>query len=1568
MEEPEAVDWKSRQSSYENIVQLLVNPTTVLLAQLNQQLPQFLSDINPNCQRTALVICDLFFKNATDINYGPISIALIEKCLGARQQNSDAAIPLVLQCMKNDRKYVTDLLFNKIHNKPPRHLLAVLSVIISHLASLTYRDKEEALNLIEKLQTLSSIKDPKIQKEVQDAIASAKIVIGVDLDSHDPSGVQSPSKQDANPSPQKELFEGENSWPVLICAENWKDRKDGYELLLSLIQEGFPLNQYENKFLSACNEEKHASCNEVAIQCIEKFATVFKSQLLRRLREYITPILNMMREKRQSRFTGLQSAFDAVALNVVSNSPFEPPFQEYILKMMSSPTIRLREEACLFISRCSYTPTGAVQEALIKLIEDPSLNVRDAASKAVSKISHQNPSEINISVSQINKVKQRARSPDIRKSTKRKNVNQSAINVWSSWVNEEVLSMLESSSWGDVTRGIEQLRKQFDEDPSVPHAVVAGLATIFTGKTFTPKVMTNIMAAIHFYISSDTSKMTDDALNAVLNFSLEKITDKRFENPLFDLLDDVATCNSAQYVFNFFYQHLSAKNPVIPMRAATYFAHYLTSGEISGIDIQGFAEQMKPLFTHGDQGVRKAAQDCLSAISRFGGEDAMEHFKYVRPQQLPNSKQSSFSREYEQNPVDLDKVVELKEPPADSVDESSAAPEKKSKSRVSEIPIPKRAVSPKRSSRPQSSPDPKSARNSEREKEKSPERERSIIPLRVLSLITKPSTILDCKKGLEEVENILAKTSDKKGSDCLTYLEVSDLFVRLRQWFKDSNMQVILSICKIIQTIFKLLNHNEFQNIPIDFLSDMILLLNYQKKEIKLTTRQNMSAVFAEIPSFIVDVFLPTFTKLNVEGKTSSIRFLRDCNFEMTVPEFGAFIVECVANKSDTFCELSRPIIIRYIQLPGAFEEIERQVESFPPAKKNNILSIIQNYQKKEHINSNQNPPEEGDSDNLALCERYFRQAPSEESQREREATVDPFLPLKILNSDEEPESLGDLLTSLASVYFDEAILQTDLSIKSIVSTCRFFLEIARNDFSDFSLVLDIIFMWCVGQALIIRQQDGLVEIFQFLEDVLEILFEHGRLLSEYEISLILPTVLECVGREPQSLGKTQDYIFRVCDDDQLLSVLVDILGIASSIFALPATFRALMSLIPSVDAHQHYDRLRSSTEKIIELVSSNDEENQRLLSDIAIEFLKMLDQLQYEFQNRRPLRDRRSGESQGRISPNKYDDYDTDKSTDDQRDYERQGSDRHSTDRILPSPRISTKASAIPQPHHKHVNRERDLPRTSICQLNDAVVNFSRDTKFLIYQWISDLSINDSHTDIQALKNISAYLKKDENMFRSHLDALIVSLLILVHNNFSQPNPPMRLCKYILFCLLTLISETSLSQYIPKEFIQQLIYEILTHLSNGINEAVINHVFNAIIVKLIDDRPMYAFMGLLAAVGEYETDGEFSEKWFRLAIKCFEACGARICEIGNHNDICNTFSLIDQFFDMHSLHTIGSNFIGAKVLNAIQSYATIVMSKFSDMIRSKESMKKLGENSTILALVENSMSGRSTNMSIHQK
>jgi hypothetical protein len=103
---------------------------------------------------------------------------------------------------------------------------------------------------------------------------------------------------------------------------------------------------------------------------------------------------------------------------------------------------------------------------------------------------------------------------------------------WETWVEPATLELLNnSSSWTAVTKGLTELKRQFDGDPSQPSAVVIGVSSLFIGKTFTTKVMSQIMAGLLSCMRPDQEKLSDDAVTCATQFAVDKLQDKRFEPP-----------------------------------------------------------------------------------------------------------------------------------------------------------------------------------------------------------------------------------------------------------------------------------------------------------------------------------------------------------------------------------------------------------------------------------------------------------------------------------------------------------------------------------------------------------------------------------------------------------------------------------------------------------------------------------------------------------------------------------------------------------------------------------------------------------------------------------------------------------------------------------------------------------------------------------------------------------------------------------------------------------------------------------------------------------------------------
>lgn len=1455
MEDSESGDWKSRQKAYEGILQYMANPTQQLLNQLHRVLPSYIADSNPNCQRIALSICEMFFKAANNINYPQFSQVLIDKCLESKQQITDTANGLILQCLKADTEKVTDQLFNNIQNRSTAYIQSVLSIIVAHLAALTTKDAKEALMLNDRLEPLLEYKDSSIRKDVAAAIASCRFVAGTDADTLGAS-MTDPYVPNSDYSPKEKKSQikvDDKHWATLISNDNWKDRKMGYEELLCSLDEDSNLQTIEHYFLVQAGAEKHIICEGIVVQIIEKMANIFKTQLARKLTNYINPIINMMTAKRQSRITSLQKAFDAVATNAVS-SPYETPFVEHLLKMMNSSSTRLKEEAIAFIQRCPVYPISSpVMDSLKSLTSDPAVSVREAATSAIGT---QKPEKVEVSFQAPNRSKSSRRenaNDQVRASSRRRVSIQNAQATWQAWVDPETLKLLQSTGqWTSIQKGLELLRQQFDEDPSQPSAVVHGLCSLFLGKTFTPKVMANLLSSIEYYLRSEPEKISDEAYVSAVNFSLDKIQEKRFEQSVFEILDIAAENNSAQFVFSILYPHLSAKNPIIPQRIATYFAHHLNLYKRdAGINIEDFANQIKPLFTHNDPGVRKAAQDCSNEISEFDPDAANEVFKNAKPQS---------------------KLRKLRSPEYRAEPEKEAEKPPKQKVR-SEIPVPTR--------RP-FSPVNRKQENIAPAQSPSPEKGKHLFPSRVVQSIAKSNPILDVMKSLDEAENILEKTVTKPAKvSSIPFSEFSDIFLKLRQWFKDSNKNVVLSVTKVINLCFKLIIPKEIPQVPNDFLSGVCLLLNFSHKGIRSAAVQALAQLNSIYPQFVVEIFIPTFPKLNVDGRKAGINLIKTFQFEMSVLEFCPFIMSCLADKSEEFRESAKPLVIRFINLPDGIEIAKQAADQFAPATKNLVLARLTQYEKQKTPTSS--------AASLPQITSFFRVKPTQEEKEQRQEIMDPYLPLKVLNCTEKAETLVDILQRYSDRFFILPITST--TTESIRDSCRMFFEIADSDFEGFSLVLDIVFLWWANQALLIKVQEGFNEIIDFLTRLIEMLIEKDRMLSEFEFSIILPTVLECYGRDEQQWDPIRSLIFQICDKDELLSVLVHLLSAASSIFTIIATFRTLMNVMQTVESEEYYDELVRCTKKIHKIVIMDQEQNQELL-EVTLQFMDFLEEYKPK--------------------------------------------DVLDTPKKEPVEKITKPESPKPV-FEEPIDSNKATTEVSQCQFDKELETHLSEPSVALYQWIGDLTSSDAHTSIQALKSITNQLKKDPNVFEPHIDALFISLLAKIHTHFSIQPIPLRLCKYSVFCVLTLFSETNLKSLIQYNYIRQLLFEILTHLSNGITEQVINQVLNALIYKLIDDCNLYMFLSLLTALGEYENYELYSMKWIKLALKCFDACGTRMCQLQVIKNIQTSLNSIESFLEQHSIEEFEETTMGSKVLQSIAAFVNLVASNFSEMIESNE-------------------------------
>jgi hypothetical protein len=474
-----------------------------------------------------------------------------------------------------------------------------------------------------------------------------------------------------------------------------------------------------------------------------------------------------------------------------------------------------------------------------------------------------------------------------------------------------------------------------------------------------------------------------------------------------------------------------------------------------------------------------------------------------------------------------------------------------------------------------------------------------------------------------------------------------------------------------------------------------------------------------------------------------------------------------------------------------------------------------------------------------------------------------------------------------------------------------------------------VVLLWWAYQALLVKVQEGFDQIIQFLTTLVRLVAAKRRSLSTFEFSLVVPTILECYGRDEEQWEPILAAIFDIVDQEEFVGVLVKLLKNASSVFTLCATFRVFVHLvIPSIDITAYVSDLMTSARKIQTIVSKDPEHNAELYNAI-IEFREGMKQY-----DQKPSPSKLEPPKQLAVVPAA------------KQEPVRSSVGHESIKAVaqkyeaLEIPPGSPVSSRIPGKAHTKV---------SVCELTESFSEKLNEPELLVYRWIADLGSPDTHVVIQALKSISGQMKKDASVFEAHLDALVLCLIAKIHANFSAESPPVRLCKYSSFCLLTLFSEMNLKDKIRREFVRQIIYELLTHLSNGVSEGVLSQVLNAIIVKIMEDCPTSAFIGLLSALGEYSNYQRFSEKWIRLALKGFEACGTRICEVGTISEIVNSIVLVDQFFVSHTIEDIEASPLGLKIVSGLMGYVTGGGDSFGDQMKRKDLVGRMAHNSPLL-------------------
>lgn len=990
----QADDYKTREQAYIQINRLILDsPTSELMDELRENLPHYLCDSNQTCQRAALNLCESFFKQSDDINYAEFADILYRNCLNT---NPDQTCALLETCLKADYASVSPLLFENIENHTKFEIQSIFGILISFLASLNTRSTRDAEDIIKNVSPLIEKSsndqiDEDIRNQALSIVNSAKIICGISLSSiKTESNKHGKGNNNSSISTSKSNLI-EETWPQQLESENWKERKEGYTQLLSLINDNYPLQNIDRSFLLIAQQEKHIACQNIVLEIVEKIGSTYKEKIARKIREYSNIVVSMMSQKKNSRLTNLQAAFDSLALNVTSN-PYELPFSEILLKMMTNSNLRLREESLQFIIRVTENPnnnihfskSSQVSDQLSKLLSDPSLQIREMASSILNPKTHKeksnspqnaqqqnnsisnsdnnnnqnsnsNPNSSNNQNNNNNNVVQLASNQGCNESIKKaylRNKKNNLQNQWSHWIDSETLELLSSGQWLSVTKGLEMLQSKYNEsDKSIRNALVVCFLAIFTGKTFTPKVMTNIYQNVLYYIrndkNNDNSKLSDEAVSATVNFCIDKINDKHNENTIFEILDECCTNSGDQFVFDILYPHLSsAKNPAVLFRITSFFSHHLSiekqNESINGefqlkISPDSLFNSIKPLLTHGDQQVRKITNEICNEF-------------------LPTFVVSSNNAGNSQNQTEKQS----------STSQSASATSGQQQNQIGSHPKNQTNINKQNSSqitRQQSNSQiPKQPSSISNDNvicnggtSSSPNADQGLISPKLISMVGKMSSILDCRRGLEEIENVLNNTLTKNGENSVESKEFTDLFAKLRTWFKDSNTNIVFSVSKVVLLSLKLLKDVNF--LTVEFLNDLALLLNFVHKGIRQTTLQIFNELFDMMgESFISNVFLSSFAKLNAGGRKTAVLFIKDLlpRIEININEFTPFVVSILADKNEEFRNAALPIIQKFMLIDGGIAALRKEADQFPPAKKNMVLEIINGIESDLDIPNNE--------------------------------------------------------------------------------------------------------------------------------------------------------------------------------------------------------------------------------------------------------------------------------------------------------------------------------------------------------------------------------------------------------------------------------------------------------------------------------------------------------------------------------------------------------------------------------------------------------------------------------------
>ncbi|KAF2674709.1 ARM repeat-containing protein [Microthyrium microscopicum] len=176
------------------------------------------------------------------------------------------------------------------------------------------------------------------------------------------------------------VYEAVNVFPKIpsdlqerLASSKWKDRKEGLEDLQKAINHPrIAEGQFDEilRGLAKCMKDANIQVVIIAANCIELLATGLKKSFSRYRGTVMSPIMERLKEKKQSVTDALGAALDAVFASTSLSDCLED-----ILECLKHKNPQVKLESTRFLTRCLKTTRDAPQPPEVKAIADASIKL-----------------------------------------------------------------------------------------------------------------------------------------------------------------------------------------------------------------------------------------------------------------------------------------------------------------------------------------------------------------------------------------------------------------------------------------------------------------------------------------------------------------------------------------------------------------------------------------------------------------------------------------------------------------------------------------------------------------------------------------------------------------------------------------------------------------------------------------------------------------------------------------------------------------------------------------------------------------------------------------------------------------------------------------------------------------------------------------------------------------------------------------------------------------------------------------------------------------------------------------